>query len=194
MGASYSKQKIRLISGESVYREQAELVGFCHSKQHPGFLVKSIVKRKGCLEKHCSRLEPFPEQPFWISQKAKAQTRAQQKEEKKQALLERKQRQAQTLSLLQEIMSYANWLIDAYSVPLLITGVSLTKQDSGEEKLIVNYVTDQAVNDSPSFCDFEAMIGQRFQKPAELRHTRMPDGRLATTGEFEAYLAAHRRS
>ncbi len=188
MDESYSNQKIRLISGESVYKEQAELVGFCHNSQHPGFLIKSIVKRKQCLEKKCSHFEPFPDLPFWTAQEKKAQSKAEQKEEKKRSKLEQKARRAQTLSLLQEVMAYANWLIEAYEVPMLITGVSRTVMKDGKEMLIINYATKKAKDDSESFRDFGNMIGQHFQRLTEMRHTRMPDGSFATIDTFERYM------
>ena len=185
MDESYSNQKIRLISGESIYKEQAELVGFCHNTRHPGFLIKSIVKRKQCVEKNCSYLEPFSEQPFWTAQTKRVQSKALQKEEKKQSKQERKVRREKALSLLREVMDYANWLIEAYEVPMVITGVSRTVTKNKTEKLIVNYVTDNAENDSLRFREFGTMIGQQFHRCAEMRHTRMPDGRFATVEEFE---------
>ena len=187
MGEPYSNQKIRLITGESIYRETANLVGRCNNLQHPGFLIKSIIKRKQCLEKNCKHFEAFWEEPYWSGVKDREKQKAQKREEKKLALQQRRERQAQTLSLLEETMAFATWLSEAYDEPFVVTGVARISQASAAQKLIVNYVTDVALDDSDRYRAFGEMIAAHFQMQTELRHTRLPDGRYATMEDCRCY-------
>lgn len=189
MGKVYSNQRIRLITGESVYRETADLVGRCNNSQHPGYLVKSILKRKRCIEKSCKHFEAFWGEPFWAQQKSLEQQKKKNKEEKKLAQLQRKERKAQTLSLLEEVMTFVNWLVEAYEVPLIVTGVAQVRQTAQTPGLIVNYVTESASDDADQYRDFAEMISVRFQLDTALRHTRLPDGRYATIEDVRGYTA-----
>lgn len=44
-------------------------VGYCHYKEHAGYLNKEICKEKQCVLKHCVHLEMFNEKCFRSKEK-----------------------------------------------------------------------------------------------------------------------------
>ena len=184
MEESYSNRIIKLVTGETVYQETVAIVGYCHSSLHPGHLTKSILKHKQCLEKHCDRLEKFEDCSFWENRQKHLDKKQTTKREKKQAKLLRAQQQAQTLGLLAQVMAFSNRMVEAYDLPIVLTGVAKAREPNGSGKLIINFVSAQPVRDNWKYRDLGKLISEQFHLNAEMRHTRMPSGSYATIGDL----------
>lgn len=184
MEEAYSNRVIKLVTGETVYRETVAVVGYCHSSLHPGYLTKSILKHKQCLEKHCDRLERFEDCSFWKNRQKHLDKRRMAKQEKKQAKLQRTQQQEETLDLLADVMAFSSQMVKAYDFPIVLTGVAKAREPDGTGKLIVNFVSAQPIRDDWKFRDLGELVSERFHMYVQLRHTRKPNGEYATTEDL----------
>ena len=77
------KRKVRLINGKYTIVNTDQIVGFCYSPVHRGYITKKLLKEHDCIKKNCNKLERMEDYPFWKNYIKKKEQRDSAKAKKK---------------------------------------------------------------------------------------------------------------
>lgn len=155
----------RHIFGSYTYVSKGRIVGFCHYKEHRGYITLPMLKERGCITKQCRYFEKNEEHPYWSSPKPadKRKTRKQMK-----AKIEEQERK-----LVEEAQECADFL--GYNIK--ITSV---RRDTENNTFLIYYISDLPENDYYRYINLARSFGGSKHVKTLLRHVKDIDGNYAT--------------
>lgn len=169
-------RRVNLIGGAYATVDTPSLVGYCHNKDHIGFITVEIMNEHDCVAKGCHHFEKFEDYPYWQKQRRKEELKELTKI-KRQRQKENKQRQEDNIRKRDE-----TFISKAYKVAAELgidnfKIVSIHKDDKG---YTIFYMSNKPVNDWYDFREIAFALNKTFNKKFTLKHTKMLDGSYAT--------------
>lgn len=150
----------------------SRLIGYCHIRNHPGYLTAQLLREHECLRKKCPFLERFETADFWKARQVSKQC-------KKKRLLSENMKNETLNELIELAQQFANNL----EYPIVITSITDNLYCDGE--YIINYVSDRAINDSHTYAELKRRMHKYLGKQFVLRHIKHPDGGFATIEDYQ---------
>ena len=169
-------RRVNLIGGAYATVDTPSLVGYCHNKDHIGFITVEIMNEHDCVAKGCHYFEKFEDYPYWQKQRRKEELKELTKI-KRQRQKENKQRQEENIrkrdkAFIAKAYQVAEELgIDNFKI------ISIHKDDKG---YTIFYMSNKPVNDWYDFREIAFALNKTFNKKFTLKHTKMLDGSYAT--------------
>lgn len=157
---------VLLLNGQSVSTPQRNIRGFCHCKQHKGYISKSLLKTHDCINKKCVFFERVNKAYWEVSDKyelLKPYIKQQRKEKKKDTEPLRWKEMAQNIA-------------DSFNYNIVITSV---RKLESEECYTVFYISEWEYNDAIRFLDFAYTFGYIMESRVFLKHVKELDGSFA---------------
>lgn len=171
---------VRLINGEKMYVSDPKLVGYCHYKLHKGYISLNILKDHRCVKKDCPFLEKFEDHAYWITEKRIKKAVEKHKQEIKDILRFKKERERQLEIHINDM--YEEISILAHEMNFDIIVCSVRKIDSN--KYIIFYVSDNTYDDHLNYVLLARTARYLFSEWFILKHIKLPDGRYASKSDW----------
>jgi len=157
-----------------VYVKNANIVGYCHLQQHPGYVTRTVLQTHRCVQKKCSFLEKYTECPYWRSREGYLERK--KSEQLMQKIVLEKEEQER-----EEVKEKARQVANLYE-EVLITSV-LLKSDAKE--YLIFYVSPNKTDDSKKYEaiveNLKDMYGEKYS--FSLKHIKK-DGEYINTKEY----------
>ena len=92
----------RLMTGDTAFVGESNIVGYCHFSEHKGQMTKTLVQSHNCFKKECHYLEKYKDSPYWQALETQREAEIRKKETAKRLKAEEMERQAQWCSTAQK--------------------------------------------------------------------------------------------
>lgn len=169
-------RRVNLIGGICTTVDTPSLVGYCHNKDHKGFLTITIMNEHDCIAKGCYYFEKFKDYPYWQKFQHKEELK-QLKKIKRQRQKENEQRHANNIKARNE-----TYILKAYKATekLGIDNFKIISIHKNAEGFTLFYMSNKPVNDWYDFREIAFTLNKTFNKKFILKHIRNLDGSYAT--------------
>lgn len=168
----------KLIDG-STGANANQIVGYCHSNLHNGYITKALFKKHDCLEKNCNSFEKLSEYPYWQSVDAIEKRRLFDKEIKRLSI----QAQRAEEEHLQQMKVCAQNIANLLCYPIVITNIRKAERSEGCN-FMVNYVSNKRKNDYREYLKLLQSLYEVYKKKFSLCKIRNIDGSFPTIEEY----------
>lgn len=169
--------KYRLLDGSSHILKDSDVVGFCHSELHKGYITVRLMKNHQCLQKKCSRFEKIESSPYWINSKHAAERKEKAKESKFKKNEKEKILKLRLVQMLDDAIEIAK-----LDYPEIIISNIIKNRESGG--FIINYVSDNGYNDYFNYLGLAKDLKSIYCAPFELRKVKLFNGKYATRRDY----------
>ena len=142
----------KIVNGGVDWVALSTIVGYCHFKEHCGFITKKVIKEKDCNNKGCSYFERYNDCPYWAEKARKKEIKTRRKMAQQ---VEKKAKEELSLSIKTE----ACRLIEICGYPIKV--VSVTELNKNE--WVVRYLSDSATNDELFYYDIALKLRYQFK-------------------------------
>ena len=169
-------RRVHLIGGEYATVDTNSIVGYCHNKEHKGFLTITIMNEHDCINKQCNYFEKFEDYPFW-QRYHRREHQAQAQKSKKKLLKEIAKRKLDKYEKQEDF--YKSY---AYNVAnkLGINNFEIVGVHPTDDGYTIFYISDKSANDWFEFRGIAFGMNKAFKKTFTLKHAKNKDGKYAT--------------
>lgn len=170
-------RRVNLLGGAYATVDIPSLVGYCHHKEHKGFITISIMNEHNCIAKECHYFEKFEDYPFWQKFRRREQLKELTKIKRKRQKENKKRYLADVNKKEENLIEQANQIVSELSLDnIKIVSIHKNKNNAG---YTIFYISDKAVNDWYDFREIAFLMNKIFNKKFMLKHIKMQDGSYA---------------
>ena len=159
------------------------IVGYCHYSLHKGYLTDTLMDAHDCLGKNCAFFERFDDYPYWVREANRKKEKVKRLERCQDEQARQAEQKAKNEQRFEFLRIRAQEIADANSFPIIITRVAPAASGKRNEYAI-NYVSDAQYNDYYPYFDLVVQLSRQVGGRYVLRHLKLPDGRYATTQDW----------
>lgn len=152
----------KIVNGGVDWVALSTIVGYCHFKEHSGFITKNVLKEKDCYNKGCSYFERYDECPYWAEKARKKEIKTRRK-----MVQQAEKRAKEELSL--SINTEACRLIEIFAYPIKVVGVTVLNKNDW----VVRYLSNSATNDEIFYYDIALKLSYQFKVKIMLRKQKV---------------------
>lgn len=152
----------KIVNGGVDWVALTTIVGYCHFKEHSGFITKNVIKEKDCYNKGCGYFERYNDCLYWVEKERKKAKKARWKMERQ---AEKKAKEELSLSIKTE----ACRLIEICGYPIKVVGFT----ELNRNEWVVRYVSDSSINDEIFYYDIALKLSYHFKLKFMLRKQKV---------------------
>ena len=169
-------RRVHLIGGEYATVDTNSIVGYCHNKEHIGFLTIEIMNKHDCINKGCNHFEKFFDYPFW-QKYYRREEQKQARKDKLKKIREVKRQQATNQEKKNEV-----YISFAYQIAakLELKNFKIVGIHPANPGFTIFYISDKSFNDWYSYREIAFALNKAFKKKFTLKHAKGKDGTYAT--------------
>lgn len=152
----------KIVNGGVDWVALKTIVGYCHFKEHSGFITKNVIKEKDCYNKGCGYFERYNDCPYWVEKERKKEIKARRKMAQQ---AEKKAKEELSLSIKTE----ACRLIEICGYPIKVVGVT----ELNKNEWVVRYLSNSSINDEIFYYDIALKLSYHFKLKFKLRKQKV---------------------
>lgn len=161
---------VSLIDGKEIFNASPHILGYCHYKQHRGYVTKHLMDNHECLRKGCPLLEKFEERDYWVK-----------KAEIKNLKRIEKQKKQEEQNKLEEYKSVAEKYVRNKGYNLKV--IKVAKNANGG--FLIYFVTELNKNEEVKYYDIAKHLKDTYHESFWMRKISKSNGEYATIKDFK---------
>ena len=177
--------KIHLINGEVSFVNVKNIVGFCNSITHRGYLTAALLKKHDCLNRKCSNFQKFSDFPYWVNRDLEEANKLKHKEDVNDKNKQKEKRSESIETKCATLLKTSQNIARKLGYPIKIVRVAPQRRANNDYTYIINYVSDFPFNDWYEYIQIVKDLSAFHRCRYYLRRLKLPNGRFAIISDIE---------